>query len=121
LKTRLKYFQVENIAKECKVHVISRGPFNDAMIKFPASAVALVDLLKLLEKGDFDSPEALKQHLRSLDNFKYRNKWWVIDVSGNKLRVIACIDFRLKKVFVKHIVTHADYNKLTTYYREHKE
>jgi len=103
------------------VHVISRSPFNDAMIRFPDSAVALVDLLKLLEKGDFGSPDTLKQHVRSLDNFKYRNKWWVIDVSGNKLRVIAYIDFRLQKVFVKHVVTHAEYNKLTKYYREHKE
>ncbi len=103
------------------MHVISRSPFNDAMIRFPDSAVALVDLLKLLEKGDFGSPDALKQHVRSLDNFKYRNKWWVIDVSGNKLRVITYIDFRLQKVFVKHVVTHAEYYKLTKYYREHKE
>lgn len=49
------------------MHVINRSPFNDAMIRFPDSAVALVDLLKLLEKGDFGSPDALKQHVRSLN------------------------------------------------------
>ncbi|WP_318370231.1 type II toxin-antitoxin system HigB family toxin [Enterobacter sp.] len=103
------------------MHVISRSPFNEAIRRFPDSAIALVDMLTLLEKGTFNSPAELKRRIRSLDNFKYRNKWWVIDVSGNKLRVLAYIDFRLQKIFIKHIVTHVEYDRLTTYYREHKE
>lgn len=59
----------------------------------------------------------MKRYIPSLDNFKYRDKWWVIDVSGNSLRLISYIDFRLHKIFVKHIVSHAEYDKLTAYYR----
>ena len=103
------------------LHVISRQPFNEAMLQFPNSAGALVYLLSVLEKETFSSPDEMRRQLPSLDNFRYRNKWWVIDVSGNTLRLIAYIDYRLQKVFVKHIVTHADYDKLTKYYREHKE
>lgn len=103
------------------MHVISRSPFNEAMFKFPDSATALADLLKVLEKGEFPHPESLKKRIQTLDNFKYRNKWWVMDVSGNKIRVIAYIDFRLQKAFIKHIGTHDEYDRLTKHYREHKE
>lgn len=48
----------------------------------------------------------------SLDNFKYRDKWWVIDVGGNNLRVIAFIQFVHNRIYVKHIVTHAQYDKI---------
>ncbi|EJM1544793.1 type II toxin-antitoxin system HigB family toxin [Salmonella enterica] len=41
--------------------------------------------------------------------------------SGNSLRLISYIDFRLHKIFVKHIVSHAEYDKLTAYYRGNKE
>lgn len=91
------------------------------MLMYPNHGLALSELLNVLEKKTFNHPEEMKQYIPSLDNFKYRNKWWVIDVSGNNLRLIAYVDFRLHKVFVKHIVLHAEYDKLTEYYRGHKE
>ena len=103
------------------MHVISRQPFNEAAIKFPNRTSALVDLLKFLERHQFSSPDVMRRAIPSLDNFKYRGKWWVIDVSGNTLRLIAFIDFEKQKFFVKHIVTHAEYDKLIKYYREHRE
>ncbi|EEB4312762.1 hypothetical protein DAS40_21605, partial [Salmonella enterica subsp. enterica serovar Enteritidis] len=36
-------------------------------------------------------------------------------------RLISYIDFRLHKIFVKHIVSHAEYDKLTAYDRGNKE
>lgn len=44
-----------------------------------------------------------------------------LDVGGNNLRVIAYINFVNKRFYVKHITTHTEYDKLTRYYREHKE
>jgi len=45
----------------------------------------------------------------------------VIDIGGNNLRMIAFIEFRDNRMYVKHIVTHADYDKLTEKYRQRKE
>ncbi|KII60455.1 mRNA interferase HigB [Thelohanellus kitauei] len=56
-----------------------------------------------------------------LDRMKYREKWWVIDIGGNNLRMMFFADFERGKIFVKHITTHAEYDRLTKYYREHKE
>ncbi|HHI2554968.1 TPA: type II toxin-antitoxin system HigB family toxin [Klebsiella aerogenes] len=103
------------------MHVISKEPFEEATRRFPNDAVALKALYRLVREKDFASPVELRLVFPSLDNFKYRNKWWVLDVGGNNLRVIAYINFVNKRFYVKHITTHAEYDKLTRYYRENKE
>ena len=62
------------------------------------------------------SPEELKAVFSSLDNFKYKDKWYVIDISGNNIRLMAFIEFRAGKMFVKHVVNHPDYDKLCERY-----
>ena len=103
------------------MHVISRKPFNDAALKHPNDRDALMQTYTTLRRGTFTTPDQLQQVFPSLDNFKYRDKWWVIDIGGNNLRMIAFIEFRDNRMYVKHIVTHADYDKLTEKYRQRKE
>lgn len=103
------------------MHVISKEPFKQAARRYPHDSLAIKALYRLVRENDFTSPAELYKALPSLDNFKYRNKWWVLNVGGNNLRVIAYINFVNKRFYVKHIVTHAEYDKLTRYYRESKE
>ena len=103
------------------MHVISRKPFNDAVKKHPNDAQALISTFQTLRSGHFKTPEALKQVFSSLDNFKYRDKWYVIDIGGNNLRMIAFIEFRDNRMYVKHISTHAEYDRLCDKYRREKE
>lgn len=74
-----------------------------------------------LRNGQFDTPEELRRVFPSLDNFKYRDKWWVIDIGGNNLRLIAFIEFRDNRMYVKHICSHAEYDRLTEKYRRYRE
>jgi mRNA interferase HigB len=103
------------------VHVISRKPFDDAAIRYPAARAALQRNYDLLRKGDFTTPDQLRNAFPTLDNFKYRDKWWVLDIAGNNLRLIAFIQFRDNRMYVKHIVNHTEYDALTKTYRETKE
>lgn len=98
------------------MHVISRKPFNEAAKKYPNDAAAIDAAYKSLRNGDFHTPDELKSLFPSLDNFKYKDKWWVIDIGGNNLRLIAFIEFRDSRMYVKHIVTHAEYDKLCKKY-----
>ncbi|MBD1577746.1 hypothetical protein HC723_15170 [Vibrio sp. S11_S32] len=50
------------------------------------------------------------------DNFKYKDKWYVLDIGGNNLRLITFIEFRDHRMFVKCIVPHAEYDKLCSRY-----
>lgn len=99
------------------MHVISRQPFMEAAQRYPNDAAAINQLYLILRKGDFRSPEALKKVFPSLDNFKYKKKWWVLDIGGHNLRLMAFIAFRDNRMYVKHIVTHAEYDKLCKKYR----
>ena len=102
------------------MNVISKRPFNDAAKKYPNERDALLDLYKALKSSDFHSPEEMRAVYPSLDNFKYRDRWWVLDIGGNNLRLIAYIQFVNKRMYVKHIVSHAEYDKLIKKYRSKK-
>ncbi len=94
------------------MHIISRRPFLEAAFNHPTCELALLDTYTLLKKSSFSSPEHMRQCFPSLDNFKYKDKWWVIDIGSNKLRLIAYVQFQQNRMYVKHIVTHAEYDKL---------
>jgi mRNA interferase HigB len=94
------------------MHVVSKRPFNNAAKAHPNQKQALEDLYRVLRKSHFDSPDAMRKIFPSLDNFKYKDKWWVIDIGGNNLRLIAFIQFVQKRIYVKYILPHAEYDKI---------
>jgi mRNA interferase HigB len=98
------------------LHVISRRPFLEAGRNFPNDADAIDTACKTLRNGHFATPLDLKAVFPSLDNFRYKDKWWVIDIGGNNLRLIAFIEFRDQRMYVRHITTHSEYDKLCKKY-----
>ena len=95
------------------MHVIAKKAFEEAMRKYPNERESLSDVYKILKGGAFDTPMDLKNVFPSLDNFKFKEHWYVIDIGGNNLRLLAAIFFTSQKLFVKYIVTHKAYDKLT--------
>ena len=87
---------------------------------YPNDAASIDALYKTLKGGNFKTPDELRILYPSLDNFKHKDKWWVIDIGGNNLRLITFIEFRYSRMYVKHIVNHADYNKLCKRYAKER-
>lgn len=98
------------------MHIISKRPFNDAAKDHLNQKQALDDLFKVLNKGAFSSSDEMRKVFPSLDNFKYRDKLWVIDVGGSNLRLITFVQFVQNRMYVKHISTHAEYDKICKRY-----
>lgn len=98
------------------MHVIVKRPFSDAANKYPNNRNAIIDVYNVLRKGKFETPQKLKRVFPSLDNFKYKDKWWVFDIGGNNLRLMAVIQFVYQRLYVKGILTHAEYDKLCKKY-----
>lgn len=98
------------------MHVLSKKPFMDAAKRYPKDASALDSIYKALEKGNFQSPEQMRHVFATLDNFRYEDKWWILDIAGNNLRLLAYIDFQRQKVYIKHILNHPDYDKFCKKY-----
>ena len=103
------------------MHVIRREPFETAKVLYPNCADALDATYRVLKQSKAQNPNELKQVFPSLDNFKYKDKWYVIDIGGNHLRLIAFIEFTGSKCFIKHIVTHKEYDEITNQYRGKKK
>lgn len=99
------------------MHVIAKPIFEEAKLKFPNDANAISDVYKVLKNNDFSTPADMRKVFPSLDNMKYRERMYVIDIGGNNLRLLAIIEFKFKKVFVRHIVKHADYDALVQRYK----
>ena len=94
------------------MHIISKKRFEEAARNSPNRRTSLMDLYRVIKKAKFASPDETRAVFPSLDNFIYKDKWWVIDVGGNHLRLIAFIQFSQNRMYTKYIVTHAQYDKL---------
>jgi mRNA interferase HigB len=99
------------------MHVISKRPFVEAARKYPNQRQSIMDLYRILDKVNIETPQAMKALFPSLDKFKYKDQWWIIDIGGNHLRMMAFIQFAQNRIYVKHIMTHAEYDKLCEQYR----
>jgi len=38
-------------------------------------------------------------------------KLTVFDISGNKFRIIAAIHYNRRRIYIRHVLTHAEYDK----------
>ena len=66
---------------------------------------------KLAENGDFRNLSELKKTFPSVDMVPVKKRdFYVFNIGGNKYRLVAAIHFNAHMLFVRHILTHAEYN-----------
>ena len=102
------------------MHVFKKKAFVEACAQYPLKAESIMAVYKVLDKSTARTPLEMKDALSTLDNFSPRSSWWVIDIGGNELRLVAAIDFQKQYVNVKHIFSHAEYDKANKWYRSPK-
>ena len=90
------------------MHLISRKTLRTFWQQHPDSKTALERWSQIIEKNNFDSFTQLKATFKSADQV---GKLTVFNIGGNKYRLIAAIHFNRHKVYIRHILTHAEYDK----------
>lgn len=63
---------------------------------------------KIIAKTDFASFSALRTTFPSADKVQHLT---IFNVGGNKYRLLVAVHYNRKKVYVRHIMTHAEYDK----------
>jgi mRNA interferase HigB len=63
---------------------------------------------RLIERGTFSGFAALRATFASVDKVGER---YVFNIGGNKYRLVAAIAFNAGLVWVKAVLTHAEYDK----------
>jgi len=90
------------------MHVITRKRLLEFARKHPDTKSALDNWYKLMKRGNFDSFASLRSTFASADQV---GKLIVFNIGGNKARLIAVVHFNRRKVFVRHVLTHEEYDK----------
>lgn len=99
------------------MHLITQKALKDAAERFPQHAMEILALGKAVSKGYFRTPEALKGLFPSLDDLKYLDKHYVIDIGRNEILLIVMIFFDSQKFYVRHVFTHKEYDRFTAEHR----
>lgn len=92
------------------MHIISFKKLKDYFTKEPNSRVGFQDWYKTAKKSDWDNFADLKNTFNSADNVG--NNRYVFNIKGNNYRIVAIVRFNIKRVFIRWVGNHKDYDKL---------
>jgi len=93
------------------MHVISKKPLREFANKHADARTPLGAWLKLAEHGTFRNLAELKQTFRSVDMVPVKgNEFYVFNIGGNKYRLVAAVHFNTQMLFIRHVLTHAEYS-----------
>ena len=90
------------------MHVITKKRIIEAKRKYLKCASALDGWFKVVENNNFTSFADLKKTFNSVDKV---GNLYDFDIGGNKLRLIASIHFNRQKLYIRHILTHKEYDE----------
>ena len=90
------------------MHIISRKMLRRFWEQHPDSQTALSRWFKVVNTTHYENFAELRKTFPSAD--RVGNKI-VFNIGGNKYRLIAVIHFNRHKVYVRHVLTHQDYDK----------
>lgn len=90
------------------MHVITRKRLNEFAQLHPDTKNALVQWYKLIKQNEFATFVELREIFPSADLV---GKLTVFNIGGNKVRLIAAIHYNRKKVYIRAVLTHAEYDE----------
>lgn len=76
--------------------------------QYPDSKLPLTRWFKIVRHTTFCGFSELRTTFPSVDKI---GKWIVFNIGGNKYRLIAVIHFNLGTVYIRHVLTHQEYDK----------
>jgi len=90
------------------MRVISKKPLRDFWQRHPESKGLLEEWFKKASQCTANSFPQLRQAFRSAD---YVDGMTIFDVGGNRYRLIAVIHYNKQRLYVRHIMTHNEYDR----------
>jgi mRNA interferase HigB len=89
------------------MHVIAKPALIHFWTKHPDARSSLMAWFKIIQANDFASYAELKRTFASADHVKGLT---VFNIAGNKYRLIAAVHYNRHKVYIRHVLTHAEYD-----------
>lgn len=90
------------------MHVITRKRLREFAARHKEAEEPLAAWYAIVSRTDFGSFAELKRAFRTVDKV---GEFTVFDIGGNKYRLVAAIHYNRKKVYIRHVLTHAEYDR----------
>ncbi len=90
------------------MHIITRKRLLDFSLKHPSCKSAIDSWYKIIKFTYFSNFVELRATFPSADQV---GKFTVFNIGGNKARLIAAIHYNTGKVYIRHVLTHKEYDK----------
>lgn len=90
------------------MHVIAKKALEAFWKQHPAARYPLEAWHKIVSRSNFSSFDEVRQAFRAAD---YVNPFTIFDVGGNKFRIIVVIHYNRRKIYIRHVFTHAEYDR----------
>lgn len=90
------------------MHVISRKKLKEAASRYPELEPALDAWFRIAKRAAWQDLTEVRRTFASADAVE---KWTVFNMKGNKYRLIAEINYKFRRIYVRHVLTHAEYDR----------
>ncbi len=90
------------------MRILGRDLVQTFMEKYPDSQSSLKSWVQTIEVNRFKHLNELKETFGSAD---YVRPYTVFNISGNKYRLIALVNYQIGAVLVQQILTHREYDR----------
>ncbi len=90
------------------MHIITRRELNTFAVRYPDSKSALNDWYRIMKHNAFDNFTELRALFPAADKV---GKLTVFNIGGNKYRLIAAIHYNRKRIYIRAVLTHQEYDK----------
>lgn len=90
------------------MHVISRKRLNEFAERHPETHASLAYWYSLVKRTNFANFAELRSMFSTADQV---GKLTVFNIGGNKVRLIAAIHYNRRKIYIRAVLTHAEYDE----------
>jgi mRNA interferase HigB len=90
------------------MHIITRKRLLEFTEKHPSARSGLDHWYRVMKRNNFDNFATLRQTFPSADQV---GKLTVFNIGGNKARLIAAIHYDRHRIYIRHVLTHSEYDK----------
>lgn len=90
------------------MHVISRRVLKEFWERCPDAEQPLRDWFKIASKAQWNN---LAETRRDYPHADLVGACTVFNIGGNKYRLVTAIIYQIKRVYVRNVLTHSEYNK----------
>jgi mRNA interferase HigB len=90
------------------LHIISRKKFKEAATCHSDLEAPLDVWFRIAKRASWQNLTDVRKTFASADSV---NRWTVFNIKGNRYRLITEINYRFQRVYIRHVLAHAEYDQ----------